>query len=222
MGRHTCCLQRSTGDKGSSTSWKKTCRQRGIGAYRSSSLNASSGWRWQGDVKIGHTDIAQITPVNFLRLSGEAAIYRPVGKKFVLASAPFLVIAPVAEPEPVVETAAPLQAPEIKATPVFAAPVEEEHGETDHQAAPAPVAAVEQAAEPVRAKVAPPAPEPDHEIAATAPQPAPAEPQPAPSASAEAQAEARRHAIHGAPEDPAPAGDSAPKKAGWWSKRKTG
>ncbi len=139
-----------------------------------------------------------------------------------IASAPFLILAPVAEPEAVIETAAPLAAPPIEATPVFAAPVEEEHGETDHQDAPAPVAAVEQAPEPVRAKVAPPAPEPDHEIAATSPQPAPAEPKPSPAATAAEQAEARRHAIHGAPEDPAPAGDSAPKKAGWWSKRKTG
>lgn len=49
------------------------------------SSDPSSGWRWQADVKVGHTDIAQITPVNFLRLTGEAAIYRPVGKKFVLA-----------------------------------------------------------------------------------------------------------------------------------------
>lgn len=49
------------------------------------SSDPSSGWRWQADAKIGHTDIAQITPVNFLRATGEVAMYRPVGKKFVVA-----------------------------------------------------------------------------------------------------------------------------------------
>jgi hypothetical protein len=37
-----------------------------------------------------------------------------------------------------------------------------------------------------------------------------------------AQAETRRHAIHGDPEEPTPASDKAPRKAGWWNRRKTG
>ena len=133
-----------------------------------------------------------------------------------IASAPFLIAATVVEP-------VALDAAPIEPAPVFAAPVESEPVDVA-----APMKAVEPAAapmpvtEPVRAKIAAPATEPEHEIAATAPQPAPAEPQPAPPATAEEQAEARRHAIHGAPEEPAPADGQAPKKAGWWSKRRTG
>jgi hypothetical protein len=37
-----------------------------------------------------------------------------------------------------------------------------------------------------------------------------------------AAAEARWHAIHGAPSTDEPAADKAPRKAGWWSRRKTG
>jgi hypothetical protein len=86
-----------------------------------------------------------------------------------------------------------------------------------------PVTPVEPVApEPVRVEIAPVTTAPEHEIAASAPQPAPAEPKPAPAPTAEEQAEARRHAIHGMPEVPAPADGQAPKKAGWWSKRKTG
>jgi hypothetical protein len=69
-------------------------------------------------------------------------------------------------------------------------------------------------------------PEDDHEIAASAAQaqsveaahqepPTEArriEPQPA---------ETRRHAIHGAPEEPTTT-EPAPRKMGWWSRRKTG
>ncbi len=134
-----------------------------------------------------------------------------------IASAPFLVVIAAIEPEPEVQ-AAPLEAAKIEPTSVFAAPVESEHSvETRHDDAPAP--AVE-AVEPVKPMKPEPVPaEPEHEITASAPQPAPAEPKPVPPATAEEQAEARRHAIHGAPEEPAPAGEQAPKKAGWWSKR---
>jgi len=130
-----------------------------------------------------------------------------------IASAPFLFLQAVAEPEPVVEPA-PLEAPPIEPTPVFAAPVESEHEEAP-------------AVEPVLA--AKPEPEPaavvaevvaHHEIAASAPQPAPAE-TPAESASA-AAAEAKRHAIHGSPEESQPSDGAPPRKAGWWSRRKTG
>jgi ribonuclease E len=66
--------------------------------------------------------------------------------------------------------------------------------------------------------------EPDHEIAATAPEPV-AEaivPEPATEASAiEPQpVEQRRHSIHGAPDEPKE--PSAPRRMGWWSRRKTG
>jgi len=141
-----------------------------------------------------------------------------------IASAPFLIAAVVAEPDSVIETAAPLDAPPIVATPVFEAPAERER----EDAAPAvaamePVTPVEPVApEPVRVEIAPVPTAPEHEIAASAPQPAPAEPKPAPAPTAEEQAEARRHAIHGTPELSAPADGQAPKKAGWWSKRKTG
>jgi ribonuclease E len=127
-----------------------------------------------------------------------------------IASAPFLVAA-AAEPE--VEPAPPLDAPPIVAAPVFAAPAEAE---------PEPAPAAVSAPEPVAAP-APPVVEPavasaapaDHEIAATAPE-APA------SDNAEDAAEARWHAIHGAPAQDEPAADKAPRKSGWWNRRKTG
>jgi ribonuclease E len=130
-----------------------------------------------------------------------------------LASAPFLVAQAAPEPEPAIEPA-PLEAAPIEPTPVFAAPAESE-----------PAEAV--AATPVEPEV--PAPEPaasvapaEHEIAASAPQPAAVESEPESAAAAAEAAEARRHAIHGEPETPAPASDQAPRKAGWWSRRKTG
>ena len=126
-----------------------------------------------------------------------------------LASAPFLVAQPDAEPEP--EAAiepAPLAAAPIEPTPVFEAPPESETAE---------IVAAPPARQPEPA--APPAA--DHEIAASAPQPAVVESQPEPAASAVDTAEARRHAIHGEPEDPAPAAE-APRKAGWWNRRRTG
>ncbi|MEQ1783794.1 MAG: Rne/Rng family ribonuclease, partial [Hyphomonadaceae bacterium] len=103
-----------------------------------------------------------------------------------IASAPFLIAAVVAEPEAVIETAAPLAAPPIEATPVFAAPLD---SEVEHTPAPAkavePVTPVEPVApEPVRVEIVPVPADPEHEIAASAPQPAPAEPKPTPAATA--------------------------------------
>ncbi len=123
-----------------------------------------------------------------------------------IASAPFLVFAAPpqeAEPAPALADAEPVT-PAIDSVPVFEAPAERE---------------------PERAEAPPaterPAPErkPDHEIAASAPEPAVVEPVEHETA---AQAEARRHAIHGTPDEPEPASDKAPRKAGWWNRRKTG
>jgi ribonuclease E len=126
-----------------------------------------------------------------------------------IASAPFLVLAaPEAEaaPEP---APAPLDAPPIAATPVFQAPAESE---------PEPVRPVVENApdpveEPVTVAEVPPA---HHEIASTAPEPQP-------EIAQESSADTRRHAIHGQPDDDPPATEEkAPRKAGWWSRRKTG
>ena len=130
-----------------------------------------------------------------------------------LASAPFLVAEAVPEPEEPAVEPAPLAAAPIEPTPVFAAPVESEPAE-------AVVAEPEARPEPVAARTQP-APATDHEIASSAPQPASVESKPEPAASAAETAEARRHAIHGEPEVPAPAGE-APRKAGWWNRRRTG
>ena len=130
-----------------------------------------------------------------------------------LASAPFLVAEAAPEPEEPAVEPAPLAAAPIEPTPVFAAPVESEPAE-------AVVAEPEARPEPVAARTQP-APATDHEIASSAPQPAPVESKPEPAASAAETAEARRHAIHGEPEVPAPAGE-APRKAGWWNRRRTG
>ena len=130
-----------------------------------------------------------------------------------LASAPFLVAEAAPEPEEPAVEPAPLAAAPIEPTPVFAAPVESEPAE-------AVVAEPEARPEPVAARTEP-APATDHEIASSAPQPAPVESKPEPAASAAETVEARRHAIHGEPEVPAPAGE-APRKAGWWNRRRTG
>ena len=129
-----------------------------------------------------------------------------------IASAPFLFIQAAAEPEPAVEPA-PLAAAPIEPTPVFAAPVESEPEEAP---APAPVAVAEPEPDPAPVVAAA-----DHEIAASAPEPAPVA-APAEDAAQAAAAEARRHAIHGSPEESQPSEGSAPRKAGWWSRRKTG
>ena len=125
-----------------------------------------------------------------------------------IASAPFLVAAaPEVEeaPEPV---SAPLDAPPIAATPVFEAPAEHapepDRPAVVNEPAPEPAAAVETAAF-------------HHEIASTAAEPVPAK-------TPESTPEPRRHSIHGQPaEEPPATGDQTPpRKAGWWSKRKTG
>jgi ribonuclease E len=125
-----------------------------------------------------------------------------------IASAPFLVAATPAAEEAPESASAPLDAPPIAATPVFEAPAEHapepDHPAVVNEPVPEPAAAVEAA--PVH-----------HEIASTA-----AEPQPAKTP--ETTTEPRRHSIHGQPaEEPQATGDQRPpRKAGWWSKRKTG
>jgi ribonuclease E len=130
-----------------------------------------------------------------------------------LAAAPFLVAQTAPEPEEPAAEPAPLAAAPIEPTPVFEAPADSEPTE-------AVAAAPEPQAQPVAARPAP-EPEPDHEIAASAPQPAPVESRHEPVAPAAEAVEARRHAIHGEPEVPAPSGE-APRKAGWWNRRRTG
>jgi ribonuclease E len=138
-----------------------------------------------------------------------------------IASAPFLLVQALPQPEP---EAAQLEAAAIAPAPVFEAPAEGEH-QTTTALEPAPVP-----------PLVTPAPGPEatpldvldeavaeHEIAASAPQPEP-EPveSPAEDAVEAAAAEARRHAIHGSPEDSQPSEAAAPRKSGWWSRRKTG
>ena len=121
-----------------------------------------------------------------------------------IASAPFLVAAAAAAEAPPVEApSAPLDAPPIVAAPVFAAPAESE---------PEPVVITREPEPVLPAATAAPA---DLEIASS-----PADPQSAETA--ESQAEARRHAIHGTPDADEPSPDKSPRKAGWWSRRKTG
>jgi ribonuclease E len=129
-----------------------------------------------------------------------------------IASAPFLVAA-AAEPEPeVVETAAPIAAAPIAPAPVFAAPAETV-AEITPEVTPAPQPAPTHTPEPEPAPAV--AASADHEIAAS-------EPDRGSEQSADAAAEARWHAIHGAPSTDEPAADKAPRKSGWWSRRKTG
>lgn len=132
-----------------------------------------------------------------------------------IASAPFLVVA--AQPqdqdagnepdqggEQFARNEAPLEAAPVQSAPVFEAPAESEPEQP--------------AREMPQAKSRPR----DHEIAATEPE-APKVEEPVEQTAAEsAQAEARRHAIHGTPEEPAPASNKAPRKAGWWNRSKTG
>jgi ribonuclease E len=122
-----------------------------------------------------------------------------------IASAPFLVVVTPQEQE-AEQNAAPVEAAPVEAIPVFEAPVEREP--EPQQAAPV---AAEPKAEPV-----------DHEIAATAPEAPVVESVAEAAPETPAQAEARRHAIHGSPDESEPSPDKAPRKAGWWSRRKTG
>ena len=155
-----------------------------------------------------------------------------------IASAPFLVVAPQApemedadehfNPAPHSESAEPMST-----VPVFDAPPESEHVHSEPEAKPSRT-------EGRRPRRSDPEPEPtpsryesqaeseqnqpkrqDHEIAASA---VDVEDKPVAEDSSETaqQAEARRHPIHGAPEDPPPEPAAAPRKMGWWSRRKTG
>ena len=126
-----------------------------------------------------------------------------------IASAPFLVVVAQQEQETAGEaelssSAAPLATAPVEVVPVFEAPAEREPAQPEHE--------TPQAETPVR----------DHEIAATAPEAPKVEQSVEQTTIESAQAEARRHAIHGTPEEPAPASDKAPRKAGWWNRRKTG
>jgi ribonuclease E len=126
-----------------------------------------------------------------------------------IASAPFLVVVAQQEQETAGEaelssSAAPLATAPVEAVPVFEAPAEREPAQPERE--------TPQAETPVR----------DHEIAATAPEAPKVEQSVEQTTIESAQAEARRHAIHGTPEEPAPASDKAPRKAGWWNRRKTG
>jgi outer membrane protein assembly factor BamA len=44
-----------------------------------------SGYRWQAETKLAHTEVGRTTPLNFAKLLGEAAFYRPLGRNLVLA-----------------------------------------------------------------------------------------------------------------------------------------
>jgi ribonuclease E len=126
-----------------------------------------------------------------------------------LASAPFLAANPTEEPEEPSVEPAPLAAAPIEPTPVFKAPSEAEPAEL------LTVPSEPEAQEPAPPQAA------DHEIAATAAQASRVESQSEPAADPADRVETRRHAIHGEPEDPAPTGE-APRKAGWWNRRRTG
>jgi ribonuclease E len=122
-----------------------------------------------------------------------------------IASAPFLVLKPaLVEGTPPEPEHIPAQAAAIETPPVFEAPLQDEPE----------VQTPAEAREPAPAPI-------DHEIAASSVevQQVKAADQPAEEA---AQAEIRRHAIHGAPEDTETGAEKAPRKSGWWSRRKTG
>ena len=132
-----------------------------------------------------------------------------------IASAPFLVVAAPpqddetgAPPEQSGEQAAsaekPLDAAPLEAVPVFEAPTESEPDLPQPQAERVEIQSR------------------DHEIAATEPEAPEVDASVEQTAAESAQAEARRHAIHGTPEEPEPVSDKAPRKAGWWNRRKTG
>ncbi len=123
-----------------------------------------------------------------------------------IASAPFLTFAApvIADESPAESTPPPVQVAPMETVPVFAAPPQSE---------PQPAETASESPKPAPAPV-------EHEIAATAAEPAPVETVAPPAP--ETAAEVRRHAIHGSPDEPAAAPENAPRKAGWWSRRKTG
>jgi hypothetical protein len=64
---------------------------------------------------------------------------------------------------------------------------------------------------------------PEHEIAATPAEAPTVETTTTEEPRVEADtAETRRHPIHGTSEEPEPTPEKAPRKMGWWSRRKTG
>ncbi len=138
-----------------------------------------------------------------------------------IASAPFLIVAAAPQEEEPASTV-------VVETPVAAASPEPAARPARAEAAPAIAVAVEAPAksepdQPKREMSQLESRPADHEIAATAPEAAHvAEPVVQADTETAAQAEARRHAIHGTPEETAPTSDKAPRKAGWWSRRKTG
>jgi hypothetical protein len=137
-----------------------------------------------------------------------------------IASAPFLIGAVQMDAEEVSHEAADLTPPSPYESPVAAATpgpaleiLQDEPGTPQRgQQEPQPA----QSYEPKTA------PEDDHEIAARAVEapfvePAHEEPRVEPE-----PAETRRHPIHGAPDEPETPAESAPRKMGWWNRRRTG
>jgi len=120
-----------------------------------------------------------------------------------IASAPFLVVVTPQEQE-AEQNAAPVETVPVAVVPAFEAPAESEPAKQE-------VAPVEAETRPA-----------DHEIAATEPEATIVESVEQAASAQPEQAESRRHAIHGAPEESEPTPEKAPRKAGWWSRRKTG
>jgi ribonuclease E len=149
-----------------------------------------------------------------------------------IASAPFLV-APIEVEAPslsltaAAEETASIETELVPASPDDAATRATVLDQTDQEEAGLALAArAKSEQQATTSERQPQIPSADHEIAATRVE-APlveAEEPPAPDVAPEtaAQAEARRHAIHGAPDEPELAADKAPRKSGWWSRRKTG
>lgn len=83
------------------------------------------------------------------------------------------------------------------------------------------IAATETEVAPVIAEPMPePAPEPSSEPVSAA-QPV-SEPASEPASQPVATEETRRHALHGPIEEPTPAPEGAPRKFGWWNRKKVG
>jgi hypothetical protein len=127
-----------------------------------------------------------------------------------IASAPFLAtVSPEGETEEHEEPGA-AAAEKAAAPTVFERPLETWQSQPETE--PSPEEAAGQGA--ARGQ--------EHEIAATEEE-APAEETASEEPHVEAQpAETRRHPIHGASDEPEPVSDKAPRKMGWWSRRKTG
>jgi ribonuclease E len=136
-----------------------------------------------------------------------------------IASAPFLPLPGEmaaeanAEPTQVATLETPGEAPDEAAVPEIVTTAEHEIAATETEIAPV-----------IAESMPEPAPEPSPE-----PVPAPAaaaEPVSAPAsepASQQASAEeTRRHALHGPIEEPTPAPEGAPRKFGWWNRKKVG